>query len=138
MPKKGSDRSVKARDITASQVVTGDNNRLYMRGTKVALPPADQVQPNRELAELRTLLMAMRVPERGKLDRALQDAEEEAAKPDPDKDEVGGALERAVKYATGASDFGEQVEKLQPKITALVSWLGSNWHKILAVVGLTI
>ncbi len=70
------------------------------------------------------------------MDRALLDAEEEAAKPEPDKDEIGGAIERVVKYARGASEFAEQVEKLAPRLAAVASWLGSNWIKILAMAGI--
>lgn len=79
----------------------------------------------------------MDTPDAGKLDRALQDAEEEAGKAEPDKDEVGSAIERAVKYAKGASDFSAQVEKLAPRLAALASWLGDNWLKILALAGIS-
>jgi hypothetical protein len=137
MANSGGDRSVKARDIIGSAVVTGPNNRVEMRGVKVTLPPAESVRPERELAELRALLIAMQVPERGRLDRALQDAEEEAAKPAPDKEEVGGALERVVKCAKGAAEFSEQVEKLAPKLAALAAWLGPVGHKLLVAAGLT-
>jgi hypothetical protein len=138
MVNSGGDRSVKARDITGSQVITGDSNRAVMRGVKVTLPPPGDVQPERELAELRVLLSAFETPEKGKLDRALQDAEEEAKKPEPDKDEIGSALERAIRYAKSASDFGEQAEKLARPLGALASWLGANWHKLVALAGLAI
>lgn len=134
----GDDRSVHARDIAGSQVITGDHNRATMSMNRVALPLADAVKPVVELAELRQLLASLNTPERDKMERALDDAEEEAAKPDPDRDEVGSAVDRALGYAKKANDFGDQIEKITPKVTALASWLGANWHKILAVVGLDV
>ncbi|AXS42786.1 hypothetical protein D1F64_21420 [Breoghania sp. L-A4] len=109
-----------------------------MKGVKVVLPAPETVDVAGELAALRALLAEMRVPDAGKLDRALQDAEEEAAKPQPDKDEVGGALERVIKYAKAADDFSGHAEKLQQRIAPLVSWLGANWHRIAIAVGIAV
>ncbi|MBB1492699.1 hypothetical protein H5395_14395 [Paracoccus sp. MC1854] len=137
MTNSGDDRSVHVgRDMTGSQVITGDHNQATMSGTKVTLPSPDTVQPAIELAELRELLASLDTPDRGKIERALADAEEEATKPDPDRDEVGSAVDRALGYAKKASDFGDQIENVAPKVKALASWLGTNWHRILAVVGL--
>ncbi len=76
--------------------------------------------------------------DRGKLDRAIEDAVEETAKPEPDKEEVGGALERAVKYAKAAGDFTENAGKLLPPLTALASWLGPVGHGLLSLLGLSL
>src|SRR3712207_5387158 len=81
----GGNRSVTARDITGSSVVTGDHNTVSTRMRQVPLPLAAEVDVKTELAALRQLLAELKVPERGKLDRALTDAAEKAAKPDPDK-----------------------------------------------------
>jgi len=70
------------------------------------------------------------------LGSAIEDAADEAAKPEPDKEEVGDALERAVKYAKAAEDFGEHAEKLLPRLAALASWLGPVGHSLLSMVGL--
>ena len=35
----------------------------------------------------------------------------------------------------GASDFSEQMERLAPRLAAVCSWLGQNWHKLLAIAG---
>jgi hypothetical protein len=102
----------------------------------VTLPPADTVDVKAELATLRELLAELKnVPDRGKLDRAMQDAVEETAKAQPDKDEVGGAVERAVKYAKSADDFGEHVEKLLPRLAAIASWAGAAGRGLLAMAG---
>ena len=116
----GSNRLVTARDITGSSIVTGDHNTVSTRMKQIALPPADQVDVKMELAALRAALAELKeVPDRGKFDRAIEDAAEEIAKPEPDKEEVGGALERVVKYAKAADDFGEHAEKLLPRLAAL-------------------
>jgi hypothetical protein len=125
----GSNRSVIARDTTGSSIVTGDHNTVTTTMKQVPLPPADQVDVKAELAALREALAALRkVPDRGKLDRAIEDAVEETAKPESDKQEIGGALERAVKYAKAAGDFTENAGKLLPPLTALASWLGPVGH----------
>jgi hypothetical protein len=134
----GSNRSVSARDITGSSVVTGDHNTVATTMRQVPLPPADQVDVKAELAALREALAALnKVPDRGKLDRALEDAAEEAEKPEPDKEEVGGALGRVVKYAKAADDFGDHAEKLLPRLAALAAWLGPVGHSLLSMVGLS-
>jgi hypothetical protein len=117
--------------------VTGDRN-IVSTTMKPPPPPADQVDVKAELAALREALAELKkVPDRGKLDRAVEDAADEAAKPEPDKEEVGGALERAVKYAKAAEDFGEQAEKLAPRLAALAAWLGPLGHGLLRMAGLS-
>jgi hypothetical protein len=76
------------------------------------------------LASLRTILVTLKSTDAAKLGRALDDAEEEAKKPTPDKHEVGSALERALKVATKASDFAESGVKLAPYVKGAVAWLG--------------
>ena len=61
------DRSVKTGDIIGSQVVTGDQNRVTMKGTKVELPRPEDVEPARVLEQLRTLLASMQGTPAGKV-----------------------------------------------------------------------
>lgn len=140
MSTNGDDRSVRVGgNVTGAQIITGDNNRAVMREVKVhELPPAGQVDVGKELAELRALLASLKAPDAGKIERALADAEEEAAKPEPDRDEIGSALDRAVGYAKKAGDFSEAAEKIAPKLQALASWLGANWYKLLGAVGMAV
>lgn len=139
MSERGDNRSVTAGNITGSSVVTGNQNTVTTTMRQVAAPPAETVDVKAEVAALRELLAQMQnVPDRGKVDRAMQDAVEESAKPQPDKAEVGGAVERAIKYATSADDFGEHVEKLLPRLTAIASWVGAAGRAMLALVGVTI
>ena len=122
-------------DMIGSSAVTGDQNVVRTR-YQASLPPAASVDIQAEVSTLRQLLAALGSPEQAKLEHALADAEEEAAKPQPDRDEVGGALDRALKYAKQANGFAEQVAKLKPHLEAACSWLGQNWYKLLAAAGL--
>jgi len=135
--KTSDDRSVKAgRDIVGVQIITGDNNNAQMRDVPVRLTSGEDVDIRSELGGFRKALQSLQAPDSGKIDRALQDAEEEAAKGNPDKNEVGSAIERAVKYANNASDFGDNVNNIAGHLGPIVSWLGTNWTKILVVAGI--
>jgi chaperonin cofactor prefoldin len=138
MSGSGDNRSVTAREITSSTIVTGDHNTVSTTMKQIALPAADQVDVKAELAALRDALAELqKVPDRGKLDRAIEDAVEETGRANPDKAEVGDALERVGKYAKAADDFGEHAEKLLPRLAALGSWLGAHGHNLLAMLGIS-
>jgi hypothetical protein len=139
MSGSGDNRSVTARDITGSSVVTGDHNTVTTTMRQVAAPPADQVDVKAELAALKELLAQLKnVPDRGKLDRAMEDAVEETAKSNPDKAEVGNALERVAKCTKAAGDFAENAEKIVPRLVALGSWLGPAGRAVLNALGVSI
>jgi hypothetical protein len=90
MSGSGDNRSVTAREIAGSSIVTGDHNTVSTTMKQIALPAADQVDVKAELAALRDALAELKkVPDRGKLDRAIEDAVEETGKAMPDKAEVG-------------------------------------------------
>jgi hypothetical protein len=89
MTSNESNQSVTARDITGSSIVTGNQNTVSTTTTQATPPPPDLVDMKTELAALRQLLAELKnVPDRGKLDRAMQDAVEEAAKPKPEQAEM--------------------------------------------------
>lgn len=125
-------------DATGNVIQTGDRNTASVQLTQTTLPPAETVDVQAELAALRRILSELQGPDQGKMERALDDAEEEIAKREPDRDEIGSALDRALTYAKKAEGFATTIEKLQGHVTSAVSWLGENWHKLLAVVGLTL
>ena len=129
-------RSVTARDISGSVVTTGNNNTTYATISVRSMPPPEAVHPGTEVAELRALLATLNAPERGKLDRAVQDAEEESSKAAPDKEELAGALGRIGKCAKAADNFSEHVEKIAPRVAALASWLGPLGKVVLAAFGI--
>jgi hypothetical protein len=67
----------------------------------------------------------------------LSEAAEDATQKDPDKDQVGKAVERALDYATKAADFAEKSGKFATTVQNVVGWLGDNWSKLLPLVGLS-
>lgn len=129
-------------DAVGNVITTGDRNKvdatIDARLVKTTLPPASSVDISKELVQIRAVLERIGGEQAGKIGRALDDAAEEAAKPKPNKDEIGAALGRAIDYAKKGSAFADEVEKLVPHITNAVGWLGSNWHKLLPLVGLVL
>ena len=125
-------------DATGNVIQTDDHNTASLQLTQTTLPPAETVNLQAEVAALRQIVAALQAPDQKKIDRALNDAEEEIAKPEPDRDEIGTALDRALTYAKRAKGFAATIEKLQRHVANTVSWLGHNWHRLLAAVGLTL
>jgi hypothetical protein len=137
------DRSVRSGgDIVGGVIVTGDANQIRASATgsstRAVLPPAESVKIQEQLAGIRAILERMGGEHAAKVKRALDDIDEEAQKPQPNKDEIGSALERALGYAKKGGEFVEQVDKLAPYLSSAVAWLGSNWHKLLPLVGLAL
>ena len=118
-------------------MATGDHNVTSVHYREVALPPAKSVDIQAELAAIRELLGGLNSGDRQKIANALAEAESDAAKPEPDKDEIGGALERALRYAGKAAGFAEVAGKIAPHVQNAVAWLGDNWHRLLPRVALT-
>ena len=115
--------------------VTDDHNVTEVHYRKVTLPPADRIDIRSELAALKELLVGLNTGDRTKIANALAEAADEAAKPQPDKNEIGGALERALGYAGKATDFGDKAGKIATHVQNAVAWLGDHWHKLLPLVG---
>src|ERR1700758_33965 len=97
--------------VSQSALVAGDRNkvRLTPEATSHAPRDTDREEITQAIRTLRELLEKLDTKDRGKIVRALADAQEEAQKPTPDKEEVAGALERVVKYAKTANSLGEIV-----------------------------
>lgn len=117
-------------------IVTGDHNVTTVHFTKTTLPPPSSVDIQSELKLLSDLLQQLQSEDSRKIERAIKDAQEEAKKPEPDRDEVGSAVARALKYAKQANGFADTATKLAGHVTNLVAWLGSNWNTLLPLVGL--
>jgi hypothetical protein len=124
--------------VTGSNIVTGDQNVVSLHYQQVSLPEPASVDMRAELAAIKEEILKLTSEHRDKMESAIKDAEGEVAKPKPDKDEVGKALERALDYAKKAEGFASTAEKLKTPIANAAAWLGENWHKILGVVGLVI
>jgi len=138
--KSGDNRSVGVgNDVIGGVIVTGDSNNAkvnYRKTTKLPAPESVNIQA--ELNNLREIIGKLETSDRRKIDNAFEDAQEELNKAQPDKNEVGEALNRALKYAKKAEGFAGAIEKLQPRLNKTTAWLGENWHKLLDFVSLTI
>jgi hypothetical protein len=131
-------RSVQiARDAIGNNIITGDRNKARLHYQQVTLPPPNTVNIHEELSKLRESLVGLKSEDATKIHNALNDAESELKKPSPDKGEVGGAIERVLEYAKQAVGYAELAEKLKPQVINVAAWLGTNWHSLLAYVGLS-
>jgi hypothetical protein len=121
-------------NVHGSAIVTGNNNKTAVRYTETQKPDPSSVDLASELAAIREILAGLKAPDQRKIDRALEDVTEEAQKAEPDPDEVGDALQRALKYAQHAGTFSQIVGKLEPHVLVVSAWLGSNWDKLLTML----
>ncbi|OKH43236.1 CHAT domain-containing protein [Calothrix sp. HK-06] len=121
--------------VTGSAITTGDSNITSVQYQVASLPAPESVDIRAELNALREILEKLESSDRRKIDNAFADVEEELNKPQPDKNEVGKALERAFDYAKKAEGFVSLIGKITPHLTKTVAWLGVNWHKLLGIMG---
>lgn len=123
------------RDATGNAYVTGDYNTTSTTVRNVVLPPAETVDISAELAALRELLAKLESgTNRGRLDRAMQDAVEEIALAQPDKHEVAIAVERSIEYAKRSPDFDYHAANLVPHLAAIASWAGVAGRALLDAI----
>ena len=136
-----SDRPTGERSITiggnASHTVlqTGDSNTATLTHRHDELPAPERVDIRATLDEIKTLLAGLETPDRKKIDNALAEAGDELAKPEPDHDEIGRALDRALGYAKKAEGFATSAQQLAPVVAGAAAWLGSRWHALVNLVG---
>jgi hypothetical protein len=85
------------------------------------------------IADLRSALDAvpLTAADRAEAERALDEAHEQAARPEPDKGKVASAVERAVELERGA---GEVAAELAGPIKTLATWLGPAGAALLKLV----
>lgn len=83
------------------------------------------------LDKLSEVFLNLQSPNQSRIKRAFEDIHEELEKSYPDKDEVGQALERAIKYAQGANDFSVSTDKFYSHLQKVTNWLGEGWDKLL-------
>src|SRR3990172_10766841 len=102
-------------NATGNVIIAGDKNRAALYSEQVALPP--EVNINAELAALREVLSKLQSPDQLKIDNAMSEAEAELQKKEPDKDEVGKALD----YSKKAGTFSQIIQNLQPHVIGAVA-----------------
>jgi len=137
--KGGQNRSVSiGGGVTGGAIQVGDYDSANINFQQVSLPAPASVNIETELNALREILAKLETSDRRKIDNAFEDAQDELKKPQPDKNEVGKALERAFDYAQKAGGFASTIATLEPHLTNTTAWLGENWHKLLSLVNLTL
>lgn len=138
MAPSGDNKSVNiGGNVTGSLITTGNNNRIRMRDISISVPPVESVDARAEFASLRDFLISIQSEDRKTIQRALEDADDELSKEDPSKDKISEALTRAVKYSKRANEFGDNAEKIAPRIVALATWLGHHGQKLLDQAGIS-
>ncbi len=125
-------------DAKGNAIVLGDDNVVTVSYREVVLPPPEQVDIKRELEALREVLARLPSEHRTRIASRLDEAIDEAARDEPDKDDIGAALEGAIKYAKRANEFSEVAEELIPRITQVCGWLGKVGMPLLGLLGLAI
>ena len=128
-------RSVSVGNATGSTIITGDSNTVSVEYRLTEFPPPETVDIRAEIAAIQEILTSLQSPDSRKISRAMEDVTNELVKPDPDRDEVGLALERALKYAQSTEELATVTGKLGKHIKNAAAWLGQNWHKLLGLVG---
>ena len=97
--------------------------------------PDPSVNIQAELEALQHILAALPALDPKALTR-LDEARQEAAKPDPNRGEVGQLIAQATEYASGAAGFADAAEHLTPHLQQVASWLGNSWPHWASSIGL--
>ena len=130
------DRSVHVGgSVTGSAVVTGDSNTVSVQFQQASLPEPETVDIQAELKALQTILASFDDPI---ATGVAQKLEQEAAKPEPDKDVIATTLETGLTYTKNLAGFAEAIDKLRPHVEATARWLGKHGYKLLPLVGLAL
>ena len=87
------------------------------------------------LTALQDTLVRMPGIERKALTRIVE-AREEAAKPQPKREEVKNLITQAMQYVQGAAGLSDAVEKLKPHLMQIADWAGSTWQAWAPTLGL--
>ena len=137
MTKGSGERSIRVgRSANNSNLIAGDFNKITAK-QKVTPPAADTVDILAEIVALRAALSSTASDDAVKIRNAVDEAEDEARRPKPNKDEVATALSRAINYAQKAEGFAEEANKLIPHIIKVAGWLGVAGTAVLASFGLS-
>jgi hypothetical protein len=120
------DRSASAgRDMKGNAIATGDHSTATSTYSEtVQRDPS--VDLKAELAALRQALESLPGVDKKALTR-LEEAEEEATKPEPNPGEIQSLVKQATGYAQTATGFMDAAGKLVPHLTKVAAWLGVAW-----------
>ncbi len=121
--------------LRRSPVITGDHNTVTFRrgGSR---PAGEAIDIAAELIAIRRLLEALDTPDRGKIGRALADADDDANRDEPDRDQVARALDRAIEYASKAQGFAAPLAGIRPHLKNAAAWLGTYGPNLARAISL--
>ena len=129
--------------MTGNSIRIGGNaTGVFAAGTNITVkgtiygpepPDASAIRVADELVGLRSALNKLSKGKTDEIGRALDDADDEIKKSVPDKNRIGSAVERALKVAKEAGDFADNSGKVLPFVTAIATWLGTNWRQLLSL-----
>lgn len=116
--------------VSAVTFVTG-------RYAKTSLPAPHRVDMVAELARIRRILTVLRAEDSILIEIALDEARYQLAKPQPNVDKIGAAVQRALDLASRDQRFDDRREALIPPLRHVCAWLGGPWYRLLGFVSLT-
>lgn len=115
-------------NVTGGAVQTGDKNTAMINFQQGSLSAPESVNIRVEISAVYNIIAQLETPDRRKINNAFEDVEEELSKTQPDKEELGMSLKRALDYAKKAEGFAEVVALLQPHLNKISAWLeGKNF-----------
>ena len=97
--------------------------------------PDPNVNITATLAALRDILASVPGIETKALTR-LDEARQEATKPEPKREEVKSLVAQAAGYARDTAGFADAVDKLRPHLQQVAAWLGTAWQSWAPMLGL--
>ena len=107
-----------------------DQNNTLGTNTNAITPSLEEIRL--ELENLRKIVAGLTIADKTKVERALEDVKDELKKPQPDKQEVAEALERALKTAKKAGALTKEVqENIMPTLEKLSLWLSVTLSQFL-------
>jgi len=111
-------------------IQAGDENIGEINQQSTSFPYPAGVDINAVFRSLGELLQTLETPEKNKIVNAMKDIDDELSRREPDKEEIGGALQRALKYAKKAANFAENLDELKTHVVNAAAWLGERWHEL--------
>lgn len=121
--------NINATNIGIAQM--GDHATASMGDQNIGSPHHHTTQPSldaikTELAALQKIIAGLKLAEPQKVERALADVADELKKPEPSKEEVAEALDRALKYVSKTGALTAAIQKdILPVVDSFKLWLGA-------------
>ena len=136
LKREGINLEINIKDSKNVAVAAGEKSSVEQHNLKTVAPAMSLEEIRAEFAELKKVLTGLEVADKKKLERALDDAEEELNKPDPDKSEVAEAVGRALKVANKTGDLLKTLkDKIVPIGENIGAWCGEHGGKVVKFLG---